>query len=331
MSCSELTFAAAVDRLVSEATEGSLALLIHAHPDGDCVGSAYALAALLGCLGCETRVICADKLPERLKFIAGDRQTDILEPAEGRFAPGCRAVALDVASPSQLGTLEGKYDVVLTLDHHASSTAFSDRYLDPAAAATGEIVWRVARELKRRGAIDRIPHETAAASYAAISSDTGCFKYSNVTAQTHRAAAQLVSEVPERSDIDRLLFDTKTPARLEAERAALEVLKISENGKIAICAMTESEIALRGLLREELDALIDVARSVAGVEVAFSVREETPGRYRVSARSNGRGDVAALCAAFGGGGHVRAAGCTIVAPDISTAVSLLVDAAAKLV
>ncbi len=328
----DLTFAATVDRLYALAKEGPLALLVHARPDGDCIGSAFAMSALLSELGCKTRIVCSDKLPERLKFIGEGIQEDILpESATGVFAAGGRAVSLDVASPAQLGELEGKYNILLAIDHHASSTQFADRYLDSGAAATGEIVWRLAREWVRRGYISEIPHRTAFAAYAAISSDTGCFKYSNVTAATHRAAAQLVSAVPEHADIDRLLFDTKTPSRLAAERSALEVLRLCEGGRIAVCPMSKKQIAENGLEPEELDALIDVARSVAGVEVAFSIREEGEGKYRVSSRSNSAANVSELCAAFGGGGHLKAAGCTIEAGGLEEAVSVIVSAAKRLI
>lgn len=328
----DLTFAAMVDRLYELAKSGPLALLVHARPDGDCIGSAFGMSALLAQIGCKTHIVCSDKLPERLKFIGEGMQDDILpNTATGVFAPGGRAVSLDVAAPAQLGELEGKYNILLAIDHHASSTQFSDRYLDSGAAATGEILWRISREWLRRGYISEIPHRTAFAAYAAISSDTGCFKYSNVTAATHRAAAQLVSAVPEHADIDRLLFDTKTPSRLAAERAALEVLRICEGGRIAVCPMSKKEIASNHLESEELDALIDVARSVAGVEVAFSIREEAEGKYRVSSRSNSSANVSELCVNFGGGGHLKAAGCTIEADDLDEAVDIIVSAAKRLI
>ena len=97
-----------------------LRLLVHARPDGDCIGSAFAMSVLLGELGCETRIVCSDKLPERLKFIGEGIQEEILpDGATGAFAAGGRAISLDVASPTQLGELEGKYNILLAIDHHA--------------------------------------------------------------------------------------------------------------------------------------------------------------------------------------------------------------------
>lgn len=330
-----LTFKAACRSLYELSRRGKLALLVHARPDGDCIGSAYATAVLLSAVGCRAHVVCADPLPARLRFIAENAGFDTeitLESLPDEFLPGnVTAVALDIAASTQLGHLEGKYDIALSFDHHARSTAFCDRYLSAEASATGEIVWRIAREWIRIGFIDTLPAALAPAVYAAISSDTGCFRYSNVTPATHRTAAQLIALIPSHSDIDRLLFETKTPGRLAAEKAALELLSFASGGKIAVCSISLEQISAHGLASEDLDALIDIARSVAGVEIAFSIREEAERSYRVSARSNSNADVSALCAHFGGGGHVKAAGCTVNASNIDEARAIILKKAEHLV
>ena len=330
-----LTFKSACRSLYELSRRGNLALLVHARPDGDCIGSAYATAVLLASVGCRAHVVCADPLPARLRFIAESAGFDpeiTLDKLPEEFLPGnVSAVALDIAAATQLGSLEGKYDIALSFDHHARSTPFSDRYLSADASATGEIVWRIAREWVRMGYIDYIPSAVAPAVYAAISSDTGCFRYSNVTPATHRTAAQLISLIPSHSEIDRLLFETKTPGRLAAEKAALELLSFASGGKIAVCSISLEQISAHGLASEDLDALIDIARSVAGVEIAFSIREEAEGSYRVSARSNSNVDVSSLCAYFGGGGHVKAAGCTVSAESIEMAKQIILGRAERLV
>jgi phosphoesterase RecJ-like protein len=330
-----LTFKAACRNLYELSRRGKLALLVHARPDGDCIGSAYATAVLLEAVGCNARVVCADPLPARLRFIAESAGLDseiTIDKIPEDFTPGnVTAVALDIAAATQLGNLEGKYDIALSFDHHARSTPFCDRYLSPEASATGEIVWRIAREWMRMGYLDSIPERVAPAIYAAISSDTGCFRYSNVTPSTHRTAAQLIALIPSHADIDRLLFETKTPGRLAAEKAALDLLSFASNGKIAVCSISLEQIAAHGLASEDLDALIDIARSVAGVEIAFSIREEAERSYRVSARSNSNVDVSSLCAYFGGGGHVKAAGCTISADSLDEAKRILLNRAERLV
>ncbi|MBR6530609.1 MAG: DHH family phosphoesterase [Clostridia bacterium] len=330
-----LTFKAACRNLYELSRRGKLALLVHARPDGDCIGSAYATAVLLEAVGCRAHVVCADPLPARLRFIAETAKQDgsiTLDTIPADFLPGnVTAVALDIAASTQLGCLEGKYDIALSFDHHARSTAFCDRYLSADASATGEIVWRIAREWLRMGYLDAIPEGVAPAIYAAISSDTGCFRYSNVTPATHRTAAQLIALIPSHSDIDRLLFETKTPGRLAAEKAALDLLTFAGGGKIAVCSISLEQISAHNLASEDLDALIDIARSVAGVEIAFSIREEARDLFRISARSNSTADVSALCAYFGGGGHVKAAGCTVSANSLEHAREIIIERAEKLI
>jgi len=321
-----LKFDEMTDFLFEIAKEGPLTLLVHVHPDGDCIGSAFALKSLLKLIGCESRVVCPDPMPERLAFLDSFGQSDISVPAPGEpFGPGSRAVALDIAAPSLLPDLYDKYNVLLTIDHHANSTPFSDRYLDKEASATGEIVWRIARSWQRTKIIDHIPADVAYCSYAAISSDTGCFRYSNVTPSTHRIAAQLVTLVPGHADIDRRLFEIRTPSRIAAEKAAFEKLKLIRNGKISVCAMSATEIEKSGIRKEELDALIDVARSVDGIMMAMSVREEGARDFRVSLRSSSGIDAAEICTLFGGGGHIKAAGCLVHADSLDEAVGIVAD------
>ncbi|MBR4033916.1 MAG: DHH family phosphoesterase, partial [Clostridia bacterium] len=153
-----LTFKSACRALYDLSRSGKLALLVHARPDGDCIGSAYATAALLASVGCRAHVVCADPLPARLRFIAESSGFDpeiTVDKLPEDFLPGnVSAVALDIAAATQLGNLEGKYNIALSFDHHARSTPFSDHYLSAEASATGEIVWRIAREWIRMGYID---------------------------------------------------------------------------------------------------------------------------------------------------------------------------------
>ena len=317
-------------RLFALAQEGPLAILIHARPDGDCVGSGFAISALLASAGFRSRVVCPDPMPERLAFLDVTGQGEITPPAQGEeFGPGSRAVSVDVAAPALFGGLDEKYRILLGIDHHESSTPVSDRYNDPTASAAGEIVWRIAKNWLRTGIIPSIPHEAAFAAYAAISSDTGCFRFPSVTPTTHRIAAQLLSEVPEHGEIDRRLFEIKTPGRIAAEKAALELLRVSDDGRIAWCAISADMIREIGLPQYELDALTDVARSVEGAEIAIAVREEKPGVFRISLRSAGAIDVSRICSEFGGGGHRRAAGCTIRAGSVDEATEQVLAAARR--
>ncbi len=329
-----LAFDAAIDHLVELVSRQKRLLLIsHSHPDGDCIGSAFALKYLISALGGEAYVACADRLPSRLGFMLIGQDSTALEDAPHSYGDA-PAIALDIAAPAQLGDFETCFGpqkahrILLSFDHHERFTPIAERYYsDPQASATGEIIWDVAKSLLLRGLIADIPNETAVSAYAAISSDTGCFRDSNVTAKTHLIASEIIGRAhdPEHTEIDRLLFDSKSEERLRAERAGLEKLRLLAGGKVAVCPITYEEMINEKLPPEELEALIDVARSVMGVEIAFSIRGQADGKYRISSRSNCDFDVSKLCMHFGGGGHIKAAGCTLEAENIEQVISMLME------
>ena len=296
-------------------------VICHTRPDGDAIGSAFALKAILSKLGSETYCICADEVPSRLKFLTASIQSSALSSAiPADFVPE-RIITVDTASVSQMGKLADLFadSVDIMIDHHKSGTPYADHYIDLHAAATGEIIYKLADALLSAKGLT-IPSDVCKCLYAAISSDTGCFKYSNVTPSTHMTAASLVKSGIDAAEINRLLFDSKSPARLHAEKVGLEKLKLCFDGKIAIVALDYDDIEEYKINHEEFDAFIDVARCVEGVEVAISVRRPSPDEsFRISMRSAGSVDVSAICALFGGGGHVKAAGCSIDASSIKEA------------
>ena len=316
----------ALCRLLSE-PENTL-IICHARPDGDAIGSAFALKSILQMTGSETYCICADEVPKRLKFLTVSIQSSsLIDSIPESFLPE-RIITVDTASVDQMGKLGPALADMVTvmIDHHKSGERYSDYYVDTAAAATGEIVFKIATALLTDKG-KQIPLDVCRCLYAAISSDTGCFKYSNVTPSTHMAAASLVRSGIDAAEINRLLFDAKSPARLNAERIGLENLKTCCDGKVAVIALDYDEIIAAGIDIEELDALIDVARCVDGVEVAFAIKQhERGGKFRVSMRSNGSVDVSEICSSFGGGGHAKAAGCGIEAEDKRDVAALILRA-----
>jgi phosphoesterase RecJ-like protein len=165
----------------------------------------------------------------------------------------------------------------------------------------------------RTGRIPAIPAEVDRLLYAAISSDTGCFRYSNAGPEAHKAAAALLEAGFDAADINHRLFGVKSHKLLLAEKLGFERLRLYADGKVAIVDMPMSVKRLHGLTDEHLETLVDVARGLQGVQVAAAIRQPSDeGVYRVSMRSSCHVDVSLICASFGGGGHVKAAGCTIV-------------------
>lgn len=285
-------------------------LLLHVRPDGDAVGSAEALAILFRLLGHPAAIFSPDPIPERLAFISAN--SEALPFSE---KTSYTAVSVDVASPSQLGS-GSAFSPVLMIDHHASGTAFADYYTVPEASATGEILYAIARYLYQNKKIPVFPKALADALYTAISSDTGCFRYANVTEKTHLVAAELLAYGAAAAEINHALFETKSASQLRAEAFAASRLRVYGGGKIAAVFLEKKDREKEGLSSELFETAIDIPRSLRGVEIAVTLKEsdETAGLFKVSLRSTGR-NVAEVAAAFGGGGHIRAAGCSISGKD----------------
>ena len=319
-----------LDELIAE-LEAPLDTLIifHRNPDADAVGSAFALRNVFEQLGSPARCICQDEVPEYLQFLTNDTQESVLPDAVlANFEPA-RIVSVDTASLSQMGTLAEAFGnrVDVMIDHHGGNEAYgAASYIRSGAAATGEIIFDVIKKLASEERIV-IDEEMCIDLYAAISGDTGCFRYSNVTPKTHLRAAELVASGIDCAEINRRLFENKSLERLRAQSAAISNMELFADGKIAVVTFPYALKAALGLGDEDLGALVDIPRSLSGVEVALCIRQPLPeGKFRVSARSNGTYDVAELCRKFDGGGHAKAAGCTLTATDIAEAMQRIVSA-----
>lgn len=290
-------------------------VLCHVRPDGDTVGSAKALAELLRAMGKEAKITCADPIPERLKFILDEN--DLLVGSREGYTP----ISIDVASPSQLGSLAEELCPVVAIDHHASSTPFADNYTVKDTSSAAEALMDVIEHLEERGVLC-LNSKIAAALYTAISSDSGCFCYSSVTPRTHLRAARLIGTGIDFSDINRRLFHTKSPEQIAAESFVGSRIRTVADGRIAYALITEADRLALGVGKEHFECAIDVVRTLAGVEIAITVKEAPDGAFKASLRSVGA-NVAEIAAAFGGGGHIRAAGCTLHAESITDAAALL--------
>ena len=321
------------EELCERLSENKRTLIIyHSRPDADAIGSAFALRELLSMMGIQTICACEDEVPERLLFLTEDVQGGVV--LEDGFLLGHeRVISVDSASPQQLGSLFVKLhkDIDIMIDHHREGKVYADNYIRPDAAATAEIIFDVANYLLEQGKIPYIPQRVYSSIYAALSSDTGCFKYSNVTPRTHIIASELVATGIDTADINRRLFDSKTHKQIKAEGEAAKRLTVYDRGRVAAVTFPYSSKFSLGLTEEHLETIIEIPRSLTGVEVAFAVRQpDERNIFKVSMRSNGEFDVAKVCALFEGGGHAKAAGCTIEAGGIYDAERMILEAVEKL-
>lgn len=301
----------------------------HVKPDGDSIGSAFALKALLSVMGSRAWVICAEECPDRLRFLLDEEQNSILPSSIPSDFTEMRIIAMDIASPMQAGALFEAYGdrYTMMIDHHGRGTPFADHWIEADASATGEMIYKLACVFLESGVIDEIPTAAASAMYAAISSDTGCFRYSNATPDSHRAAAELIALGIDSAEINRRLYMSVSFLQLSAEHEGFTRLQLFQNGRIAAITFPYEVKTALGLRDEHTETLIDVARVIEGVEVAFVLKQSTEApMFRLSMRSAVDFDVSEICAIFGGGGHKRAAGATIEAPSMEEALKLVLDA-----
>lgn len=320
-----LTLDEATDLLCNK---DNILILFHVHPDGDAVGSAFALRKLLSHVGKRAWCISADEVPERLYFaMEGVQDSALPESIPEDFVPEL-VVSVDTASPSQLGALYEVYKdkIDLMIDHHGKGTSYAPYYVLPEASSCGEVLYDLLMAIARRyGCL--LPDEANSLVYMALSSDTGCFRYNNVKPSTHKLAAILIESGVPSADINHKLFGIKTLKQMQVEHAGFERMNLYDGGRLAIITFPYDLKKQYGAEDEHLETLIDVARCVKGVEVAAAIRQPTEeNRFRVSMRSSTDFDVSQVCAMYGGGGHVRASGCTLNADSILTAEMTIVTA-----
>ena len=314
-------------------------ILTHVNPDGDCIGSAFALKLMVEAVGGTARCVCPSELPRRLQFLMTG-QDDMHLATEGMSLSEALdeydvICSVDVASPMQLGELSCLSEQVdFMIDHHGVGTRFAPYLLDETASATGEILYDVYATLAARQVFESLP-DAARRIYAAMVSDTGSFKFSNTTPKTHLIAADLVNIINtandggmDTADVCRSLFGQRTLKELTAQMLAIQNLHFYEDGSLGVVTFTQQMLADAGLTEEEIGNVVDTPRGVEGVLVGLSIRQTAadPRAYKVSSRANVECDVSAVCASFGGGGHVRAAGCTIEADSMEDAENMVVGA-----
>ena len=291
-----IDFKTAMHRLM--AAEDVL-ILTHANPDGDTLGGAYALLLALRQRGVRANVLCADGVPERYAFLA--------VPSEADF-PERYIISVDVADRSLLGkTVEESYGgrVDLALDHHGTNRLFAkESYVEPDSASACEIVYLLLLAMNVH-----ITKDIADRLYTGVSTDTGCFCYSNVTARTFRIAADLLDRGAAVSGINVRMFETKKPGFLQLEQQVLQGMQLFENGKISLLTITRAMLAQTGCRDEEIDPIVALSRQIEGVQIGITFKEKPDGAWKVSVRTHEGVDASRLCAMFGGGGHKRAAGC----------------------
>ena len=295
-------------------------ILSHRRPDGDTVGSCAALCRGLRALGKQAWVYANPQFTPRfapyLDGLAG--QPDFRAPHNDTEAgeTGGRGsdptqelciVSCDVASRALLPFGMEEADVALALDHHGTNDGFAARtHTDERRAACGELILEL---LSLLGV--RLSREIADALYVAISTDTGCFRYSNVTAATFRCAAACAEAGAEVFPINRAFFEIKRRPRLALEAWLVQHMEYFAEGRVALSAIPPELMEQLKLTEDDIDDISGFGRSIEGVEIAVMLRQVEGGKGKISLRTGTGFNAAEICARLGGGGHPGAAGASV--------------------
>jgi bifunctional oligoribonuclease and PAP phosphatase NrnA len=293
---------------IIEAIAEAKEILIYTHVlmDGDALGSSVALCHALRKLGKKAYVLIEDDVPEYLSFIQGSCCTfdnDIIKEPDLSIAVDSTDIKRFFKRKEKF--LQGKKKICI--DHHHTNGYFGDlNYVDEHSASTGEIIYKLLKEMNVK-----LNKEIAEAIYVAIITDTGNFQYTNTTAESHIIAAELLGVGINLEKIGVELYQNVRVEKLNLTAEILKTTKIICDGKVAIAYVTLEMLKLTNTSLEESEGIVEVLRSIRGVEISIFIKEINPEESKIGMRSKSYGNVAVISQKFGGGGHIKAAGCTI--------------------
>ncbi len=279
-----------------------IAISSHIRPDADSIGSGLALYFILTAMGKEVHYFNTDKAPFPLSELPGFNE---IEYAQIYPAPFDVVVLVEGGTEERTGITHLDAYFTINIDHHATSVYNSTiNWVDPRAAAVGELVYELAREL----AVP-LTREIGFNLYAAISSDTGSFKYSNTTAKSLKIASELVKKCHfEPVEVSELLFYSNHLEKVKMIQKVLATLELRMDNRIAIIHFQREYLDQLSLKDIETEDIISIARSIRGVDVTLFFKEIGENYYRVSIRSRGTINSQLVAKVFNGGGHTHAAG-----------------------
>ncbi|WP_294516943.1 bifunctional oligoribonuclease/PAP phosphatase NrnA [uncultured Pseudoflavonifractor sp.] len=296
--------------------QDDILILTHRRPDGDTIGCGVGLCAALRELGKTAWLLPnADATSLFTPYLEGYLAPDGFSPAF--------VVSVDIAGrglfPENARCWLDK-GVDLAIDHHPSNEGFGrENCVDPGRAACGELIYDIIRQW------GPVSPAAALALYLAVSTDTGCFLYSNTTSGTHRVAAALMDTGIDYRSVNKRHFRTKSFKRLRLESMITEGMELFDNGTIAIAAVTLEMMRALDAHEEDAEDIAAFAGQVEGVETAVTIRELRPGECKLSVRTAAGLNASAVCALLGGGGHAAAAGCSVMG-SVSDAKTAILDA-----
>jgi phosphoesterase RecJ-like protein len=282
-----------------------IAITSHLRPDGDSICTSLALARMIELLGKRARIVNHDPTPLPFSQLPDVKRIRIGQiPSRGYDL----VILLECVNVERSGMIHLDRYFKISIDHHYSNDSYADiNWIDPSASAVGEMAYLLAEKMGI-GLTPRIADHL----YCAIVSDTGCFQFSNTSARAFEVCHKLVHAGANPIKTTQFLYNTNSPQKIKLLGQVLTTLRINPRGNIATIAMFSRD--LRALQLREIDTedITTLARSIKGVEVVLFFKEMAKNTFRVSIRSRGKANAAAIAECFDGGGHVHAAGFTVV-------------------
>jgi phosphoesterase RecJ-like protein len=281
----------------------------HVHPDGDAIGSLLSLGTILINLGKKVKLVCSDGIPSVYYFLEGSAtialHPELTETPEVLICVDC-AERERVALP--LDTWDRPDLVIVNIDHHITNAGFGHlNIIDSSAAATGEIILHLVKELQLP-----LNYQIALDLYTAIATDTGFFRYANTSGATLESCSYLVNTFQiEPAKVAEQVHEQKSYNSIRLLGEVLSTLTLGLDGKVAWAKLDQQMLTKYPVENEETESYVNYARSIEGVEIGILFKELRPNEIKLSWRSTSAVDVSKLATYFGGGGHARAAGCNL--------------------
>ncbi len=281
----------------------------HVNPDGDATGSLLAVGCLLKRMGKSFTLVNEGETPGRFSFLP--MYGELINVSQTPLAETYRyVIAVDSADRERMGKVRQFFveDVlILNIDHHPTN----DRYgavnlIRDDAASTTEVIYELLEDMG-----EGLDHDLATCLYTGLLTDTGGFRYANTTAEVMYKAAELLKFGVSPSKVAERCLELKSEAYLSLLQRSLRTLEVIEDGQVAHISISLEDMSQSGAGRDDVDGIVNYPRNIENVEVAICFKQVEEDIVKVSFRSREKVDVAAIAKHFGGGGHIRASGCTV--------------------
>lgn len=296
----------------------------HINPDGDSIGSSLSLAQALKKLDKNVFVLINDTIPSDYIFLPGK---DFLVDYKESLGTIDLMITVDSSDVERLGKnkeLLSKANFIINIDHHISNTKFGDiNIINPKSAATGELIYQLTTMMGIS-----LDEDIATNIYVAINTDTGSFRYESVTSDTHKIVAELIAAGINIKDININLYEKYSIERTKLFIKSLSTLKFYYDSRLATVKVSQAMLEETNADLSDSEGIVSFVRSIGSVEVACLLKELSNNEIKISMRSKEYVDVASICDTFNGGGHIRAAGCTIY-DEIDKAEDMIVKSIVK--